>query len=154
VHDAISVEQLGIASACVITDGFVPTARMMAELLGLPGYACVVVSHPISHNTDAELRAKAEQIVAQAVAILRDRVPATASAANGLTTLRQMLQADKSDLELLGIDNGTARLKLVLDDPACADCVMPRSYLEPMILQHLQRSHPEVQRVELDDPRA
>ena len=149
------MEQLGIPSACVITDGFGPTARVMAELLGVPSYPCVVVAHPISHNTPAELQAKADQIVSQTLAILRERIaaPQAEPASDGLATIRAMLQADQSDLELVGIDDGTARLRLILGDPACAECVMPKSYLEPMILQHLQRSQPEVQRVELDDPR-
>jgi sensor domain CHASE-containing protein len=55
----------------VITDRFISTARVMAEFVGLPGYPVAVVAHPISNNTDAEIRAKAEQIVQQAVALLQ-----------------------------------------------------------------------------------
>jgi sensor domain CHASE-containing protein len=71
VHDAISAERLGIPAAGVITDRFLPTARAMAEFVGLPDYPVTVVAHPISNNTDAEIRAKAEQIVSQAVASLQ-----------------------------------------------------------------------------------
>src|SRR5258708_2946816 len=42
----------------------------MAEFAGLPGYPVAVVTHPISNNTDVEIRAKAEQIVQQPVAPL------------------------------------------------------------------------------------
>jgi NifU-like domain len=150
VHDAITLERLGVPSACIVTDGFVPTGRVMADFAGLPGYPMVVIHHPIADNTDQQLSAKAEQIVQQSVEVLLSgglRKP------DGMATIREMLQADKSDLELLSIDAGTARFKLVLNDPACADCVMPRSYLEPMILRHLQSSRPDVQRVILDDPR-
>ena len=150
MHDAISLERLGVPSACVITDGFVPTGRVMADFAGLPGYPLVVIQHPIADNTEVQLRAKAEQIVQQSVEILRS---GALQQADGLATIRQMLQADKSDLEVVGIDGGTAHFKLLLNDPACADCVMPRSYLEPMILRHLQHARPDVQRVMLDDPR-
>ena len=154
MHDAISLERLGVPSACVLTDGFVPTGRVMAEFAGLPGYPLVVIDHPIADNTDAQLRAKAEQIVQQSVEVLLAGATQTAGTArDGLAALRELLRADKSDLELLGIDAGTARLKLVLGDPACADCVMPKSYLEPMILRHLRQTRPDIQRVMLDDPR-
>jgi sensor domain CHASE-containing protein len=71
VHDAISAERLGIPAAGVITDRFASTARVMAEFVGLPGYPVAIVAHPISNNTDAEIRAKAEQIVQQAIALLQ-----------------------------------------------------------------------------------
>jgi NifU-like domain len=150
VHDAISLERLGVPSACIISDGFLPTGRVMADFAGLPGYPMVVIQHPIADNTDQQLAAKAEQVVQQSVEIL---LSGALRKADGVATIREMLQADKSDLELLGIDDGTARFKLLLNDPACADCVMPRSYLEPMILRHLQTSRPDVHRVILDDPR-
>jgi hypothetical protein len=150
VHDAISLERLGVPSACIITDGFVPTGRVMADFAGLPGYPMVVIQHPIADNTDPQLGAKAEQIVQQSAEVL---LSGALRKADGLATIREMLQADKSDLEMLGIEAGTARFKLLLNDPACADCVMPRSYLEPMILRHLQSARPDVRRVTLDDPR-
>ena len=137
----------------MITEGFQTTARVMADFAGMPGYSFVVIAHPIADNTDQQLRAKAEQIVEQAVQVLVSGGSGSTSIADGLATIRQMLQADKSDVELLGVDNGTARLKLILNDPACVDCVMPKSYLEPMLLRHLQQTRPEVQRVILDDPR-
>ena len=122
----------------------------MADFAGLPGYPLVVIDHPIADNTEQQLRAKAEQIVQRSVEIL---LSGGLQHADGLATIREMLQADKSDLELLGIEDGTAHFKLLLNDPACAECVMPRSYLEPMILRHVQQTRPEVQRITLDDPR-
>jgi len=44
---------------------------LLAEFVGLPGYPVAIVAHPISNNTDAEIRAKAEQIVQQAIALLQ-----------------------------------------------------------------------------------
>ena len=57
-----------------MTDRFRETARLMAEVCGLPTYPFAVIPHPISSNTDAELRAKAEDAVRQCVAILRRSV--------------------------------------------------------------------------------
>lgn len=54
-----------------MTDQFIPTARAMAEFLGLPGYPFVVIPHPLSDNTDDEIRAKAEEVARQAAAVLR-----------------------------------------------------------------------------------
>ena len=53
-----------------MTDRFTETARLMAEVCGMPGYPFAVIAHPISHNTSEELRAKAEEAVAQCVELL------------------------------------------------------------------------------------
>ena len=63
MHDAISAERLGIPAAGVITDRFAPTARVMAQFMGLTDYPVAVVAHPISNNTDNEIRAKAAEVV-------------------------------------------------------------------------------------------
>jgi hypothetical protein len=72
VHDAISAEKLGIPAAGVITDRFIPTARAMAEFMGLPEYPVAVLGHPISNNTDEEIRAKAAEVVRQVIALLQN----------------------------------------------------------------------------------
>jgi len=56
-----------------MTDRFVETARLMAEVCGVPGYPFATIAHPISSNDDNTLRAKAEHAVRQCVAILCDR---------------------------------------------------------------------------------
>jgi hypothetical protein len=71
VHDAISAEKLGIPAAGIVTDRFLPTARVMADFAGLSGYPVVCIAHPISNNTDSEIRAKAEEIVSQIQGILQ-----------------------------------------------------------------------------------
>ena len=153
MHDAISIEQRGVPCACVITDGFVPTARAMAEFMGSAAYPLVVIDHPLSDNTDAQLRAKAEQILEQSMAVLGglSHTP-DQPASDGLASIRELLRADSADLELLGVQNGTARVRLVLD-PSCEACIMPRAFLEPMLLRQIQRARPDIQRVILDDPR-
>jgi hypothetical protein len=69
VHDAVSVERLGIPAAVVVTDRFRSTARVMAAFLGVADYPCVVIPHPLSNDDDAAIRAKAELAVRQAVAL-------------------------------------------------------------------------------------
>jgi hypothetical protein len=53
-----------------MTDRFAETARATARFAGLPGYPFVVVPHPIADNAGEEIRAKAEEVVRQAVVIL------------------------------------------------------------------------------------
>ncbi|MBI3304140.1 MAG: hypothetical protein HYZ72_18915 [Deltaproteobacteria bacterium] len=73
MHDAISAEKAGILATAIITDRFTQTARVMAQVSGMPGYPFVVIPHPISNNSDAVLRTKAEDTVRQCVAILEGR---------------------------------------------------------------------------------
>lgn len=70
MHDAILIEQTGIAATAIITDRFVQTVQAMAQASGRPGFPFAVIPHPISHNDDPALRAKAALAVQQCVAIL------------------------------------------------------------------------------------
>jgi hypothetical protein len=73
MHDALAAERRGIPAVAVMTDRFVPTARAVAELNGLPDYPYVVVPHPIANDTDAQLRVKAEAVAGRIVEILTMR---------------------------------------------------------------------------------
>jgi hypothetical protein len=70
LHDAISAEKLGIPAVGVMTDRFLPTARAMANFLGLHEYPVACITHPISNNTAEQIRTKAAEIVAQSVSLL------------------------------------------------------------------------------------
>jgi hypothetical protein len=70
MHDAIMLENTGIAASAIITDRFVLTVQAMAQVSGRPDLPFAVIPHPISHNDDAELHAKAASAVQQCVAIL------------------------------------------------------------------------------------
>jgi hypothetical protein len=65
----------GIPAAAVMTDRFVPTARAVAELNGLPDYPFVVIPHPIANDGDEDLRHKAEGVVERIAALLTQRAP-------------------------------------------------------------------------------
>ena len=73
MHDAIAVETRGIPAVAVMTDRFVPSARAVAELNGLPDYPFVVIGHPIANDGDEELRSKAEAVVTRIAALLTER---------------------------------------------------------------------------------
>ena len=66
----MSAENAGITATAIITDRFVQTAQVMAQVSGRPGFPFAVIPHPISNNDDTVLRAKAEAAVQQCVAIL------------------------------------------------------------------------------------
>ncbi len=73
MHDAIAAESRGIPAVAIMTDRFVPSARAMAEVNGLPDYPFVVVDHPIANDGDEDLRQKAEAVVARIAALLTER---------------------------------------------------------------------------------
>jgi hypothetical protein len=73
LHDAITAEKAGIPATAIITDRFEQTARMMAQVSGIPDYPFVVIAHPISNNSEAVLKEKAEEAVRQGVGILLAR---------------------------------------------------------------------------------
>ncbi len=49
----------------VMTERFVSAAELMARVLGMPGYPFVVIPHPVSSATDADLRAMAAITIAE-----------------------------------------------------------------------------------------
>lgn len=66
VRDGIALEGRGVASAVIITTEFLRETRLTRAALGMPGLVPVVVDHPISSITEAEMAARAAQVVAQA----------------------------------------------------------------------------------------
>ena len=52
----------------VVTTEFVHEANMQRDALGMPDLAPVVIDHPLSALSDAEIAQRAEQAAAQSVA--------------------------------------------------------------------------------------
>jgi hypothetical protein len=76
------------------------------------------------------------------------------TAATGLAPVRELLQPDGADIELVGVDGGTVRLRLSLENAECTDtCVMPRPMIEMLALQLMQPLVPGLTAVVVDDPR-
>jgi hypothetical protein len=56
-----------------MTERFEPTARAVAQVNGLSGYAFALIAHPIANNDDDALRAKAKSALRTIVELLTTR---------------------------------------------------------------------------------
>jgi len=65
--------------------------------------------------------------------------------AKALEEFRPRLQADGGDIELLGVDNGIAKVRL---KGACAGCPMATMTIKMGVEQYLRKKIPEIVRVE------
>jgi Fe-S cluster biogenesis protein NfuA len=70
-----------------------------------------------------------------------------------LDEARALVQADGGDMKLRGIDGDTLKIDLVLEGASCAECVMPREFLEQIVLDMVKQKAPAVAAVSIDDPR-
>lgn len=61
---------MGIPATAIITDRFIQTAAVMAQVSGRRDFPFAVIAHPISNNTETVLHAKAAEAVQQCVTIL------------------------------------------------------------------------------------
>ena len=64
-----------------------------------------------------------------------------------ISPVRDLIQLDGGDIELLSDDGSSVRLRLILEDAECAECVMPKGVLEEVSSKLLGVS------VKIDDPR-
>jgi hypothetical protein len=65
VRDGIALERLGLPAAVIITTEFLRETRLTRAALGMPGLEPVVIDHPVSSITEAEVGQRVAQIVAQ-----------------------------------------------------------------------------------------
>jgi hypothetical protein len=70
LHDTIRIENQGIPAVPVATHEFMLPARAQASALSRPDFDAVYVTHPIQDQTDAEVRARADAVVAEIAARL------------------------------------------------------------------------------------
>ena len=70
MHDAISLESLGIPTAVIITSEFLREAELQRAALGMNAIAPVVIEHPLSTLTDEAIRSRAAQALPGVVAAL------------------------------------------------------------------------------------
>jgi hypothetical protein len=66
IRDSIALEKLGIPSAAIITTEFVNETELTKLAIGMAGLHPVVIDHPISSITPAEIESRAAQIKRQA----------------------------------------------------------------------------------------
>jgi Fe-S cluster biogenesis protein NfuA len=79
----------------------------------------------------------------------------TAEVEAAVAEIARVLRADGGDLVLVDVDDGTARVRVrvVLDDASCADCVLPPDQLRATLAASLRRRVPEELELVVDDPR-
>ncbi len=72
MHDSVWFEINNKPSVVIASSTFIDAAQKQAEALGLPEVRRVFVPHPIQDATDDEMRAKADAIVDQVIAALKN----------------------------------------------------------------------------------
>jgi Fe-S cluster biogenesis protein NfuA len=70
-----------------------------------------------------------------------------------LDEARALVQADGGDMKLAAIEGDTLKIDLILEGASCAECVMPREFLEQIVLDMVKQKAPAVAAVSIDDPR-
>ena len=64
-----------------------------------------------------------------------------------------VLAADGVTLTLIELDGEVAHLAMSVVDADCAECVLPRAMLEPVVLDLLRTNRPALRAVHIVDPR-
>lgn len=76
-----------------------------------------------------------------------------ARAEAALAGVRELVAADGGDIVVASTSDDAVRLTLVLETAACAECVMPRAFLETVALDMMRPALPGLRAVVVDDPR-
>jgi hypothetical protein len=76
--------------------------------------------------------------------------PRLADYSAALDGLRQALQADGANLELVDLQNGTLRARLLFGPDCCRECILPPETLEAFMLNELRKSTAGVEQVKLE----
>jgi hypothetical protein len=69
MHDGVSLEAKAIPTAVVVTSEFEREAEVQRHALGMAGLLPVLIRHPLSTLSDAEIEARAEDAVRQIKAV-------------------------------------------------------------------------------------
>ncbi len=77
--------------------------------------------------------------------------PSTAETA--LAPVRELIEADGGSVELVATTADSISIRLVLDPAECAECVMPKPFLQTVALDMLSGDIPALNTVEIEDPR-
>lgn len=70
-----------------------------------------------------------------------------------LVAVQELVAADGGDILLIDIAADSVGLQLVLESAECAECVMPRQFLETVALDMMARAVTGLVAVRVDDPR-
>jgi hypothetical protein len=72
VLDSILLEKAGIPAISIVTDAFVDTGKMMASKWGVPQFCFLSVPHPVANLNDAELDRRADDLLNEAIKLLKE----------------------------------------------------------------------------------
>ena len=70
MHDSVMLEAAGRPTAVIVTDEFKLEAETQRDALGMTGLDAVVIDHPLSSLTDAEIGERIDQAVDQIEKVL------------------------------------------------------------------------------------
>lgn len=65
MHDAVMLESQGTPTAVIVTTEFVLESETQRDALGMAGLDPVVIAHPVSSLTDAEIADRIDQALPQ-----------------------------------------------------------------------------------------
>ena len=68
--DGILLERAGVPAVSICTDSFRIPAQAMAKVYGFPGYEFVTIPHPIASLDEAQIEARAREVVPALLRIL------------------------------------------------------------------------------------
>jgi hypothetical protein len=78
MHDAVMLEARGVPSAAIVTTEFVLEAETQRDALGMAALSPVVIAHPLSTLTEAEIGERIDQALPQIERVWLGRDPAAA----------------------------------------------------------------------------
>lgn len=157
--DAVRFEELGLPAAAIVTEPFMTTSKVMAELQGFADYPFATVPHPIGSLSEDQVTALADAGTPAVESLLLhgEAGPVAAGVEPGgldavVESLAVALRADRADLTA---EQSGSRItfRLHIPDEACAGCVMPSSMLVPMFQHRVDQELGPGFVVVLDDPR-
>jgi hypothetical protein len=70
MHDALTLEDMGVPTAVIISDQFLPGVQEISKSRGAPDYPYVVVKHPIGSLDEDTLKERAKDALPQVLDIL------------------------------------------------------------------------------------
>ena len=69
------------------------------------------------------------------------------------TSLSELVAQDGGAIELVQFTNNSIEFDLLLDSAECAECVMPKQFLEQVFLDQAQKIYGNLRSVLINDPR-
>ncbi len=152
-------ERRGVPAVSVITEPFVPTVQALAAIHRMPDLPFVVLPHPITSLSAAQVLERADWATGEVENILLgargDARPQTSDEGKVEALVRELelpLRADGGRLRA-DVRDETLVLRLEIGDTACRDCILPARFLRRLYEERVTSRLGTSWSVELLDPR-